>query len=60
MRLFPDFATPSPDTASVWEAKGCAPLTIVGPQVDAARLLLAGRTAMNRSRWPEARTRKMG
>jgi len=60
MRLFPDFATPSLDTASVWEAKGCAPLIIVGPQVDAARLLLAGRAAMNKSQWPEARTRRMG
>ncbi len=60
MRLFPDFATSSLDTASVWEAKGCAPLIIVGPQVDAARLLLAGRAIMNRSQWPEAQTRRMG
>ena len=32
--LYPDFA------CRVWEAKGCAPLCVVGPQVDAVRARL--------------------
>ena len=36
IRLFPDF------TARMWEAFGCAPLIVTGPELDAARALAAG------------------
>jgi hypothetical protein len=39
-RLFPDFSTVPHDVVALWEAKGCAPLTIVGPEVEAVRRLL--------------------
>jgi len=37
--LYPDFAT------RVWEAKGCAPLVVTGPELDAVRCRLAARAA---------------
>jgi len=37
MRLFPDFGTPSVNLATLWEAKGCAPLVIAGPELEASR-----------------------
>jgi hypothetical protein len=37
VRLFPDFATPAPNLATLWEALGCAPLVIHGPELEAAR-----------------------
>jgi len=33
--LYPDFATLR------WEAQGCAPLVVTGPEVEAARAMLA-------------------
>jgi hypothetical protein len=42
VRLFPDFAPV--DAVSRWEAGGCAPLVIVGPDVEALRCLLLERT----------------
>jgi hypothetical protein len=42
LRLFPDFATTSPDVAAVWETRGCAPLIIHGPRLEAVRTRLAG------------------
>jgi hypothetical protein len=45
MRLFPDFATPVDGVAAVWEAKGCAPLVIHGPVLEAVRARLAARRA---------------
>jgi hypothetical protein len=39
VRLFPDF------TARVWEAMGCAPLIVTGPELEAARRLVNSRTA---------------
>jgi Hint domain len=35
IRLFPDFA--SRDPAATWAARGCAPLVVTGPQLEAAR-----------------------
>jgi hypothetical protein len=40
MRLFPDFA--SVDVAARWETKGCAPLVIRGPRLEAARRWVNG------------------
>jgi hypothetical protein len=37
VRLHPDFATRPEDTAALWEMKGCAPLILHGPRLDAAR-----------------------
>jgi hypothetical protein len=37
VRLFPDFATPSIDTARFWETKGCLPLVVHGHRLEAAR-----------------------
>lgn len=37
MRLFPDFSTRSCDIALLWEAMGCAPLVVVGPELEAVR-----------------------
>jgi hypothetical protein len=39
--LFPDFSTPAPNLAAVWEAAGCAPLVVHGPELEAARTLLS-------------------
>jgi hypothetical protein len=36
VRMHPDFAT------RVWEAEGCAPLVITGPEFDAVRQMLVG------------------
>jgi collagen type I alpha len=41
VRMFPDFAPV--DAVSRWEADGCAPLVIVGPDVEALRRLLLER-----------------
>jgi hypothetical protein len=41
--LFPDFSTPSPNLAAVWEAEGCAPLVVHGPVLEAVRARLATR-----------------
>jgi hypothetical protein len=38
--LFPDFSTPAPNLAAVWEAAGCAPLVVHGPELEAARAML--------------------
>ena len=43
MRLFPDFAPPADGIAALWEAKGCAPLVIHGPTLDAIKAMLAAR-----------------
>jgi Hint domain len=43
LRLFPDFATPADGIAALWEAKGCAPLIIHGPALDAIKVMLAAR-----------------
>ena len=43
MRLFPDFATPALDIATVWEAKGCAPLIVHGPELEAVRAFVNAR-----------------
>jgi hypothetical protein len=45
MRLFPDFSGPSLDTAAMWETKGCAPLVIYGPALEAARAAVNARVA---------------
>jgi hypothetical protein len=37
MRLFPDFSSRRLDTARLWEAYGCAPLIVTGPELDAVR-----------------------
>ena len=37
MALHPDFSTHRNDASLVWEARGCAPLVVCGPQFDAAR-----------------------
>lgn len=42
-RLFPDFSS------LVWEAAGCAPLTVAGPQFDAVRRQLAQRARPRRT-----------
>jgi Hint domain len=36
-RLFPDFSPPSIDLATLWEARGCAPLIVCGPELEAVR-----------------------
>ena len=36
IKLYPDF------TARMWEAFGCAPLIVTGPELEAARALVAG------------------
>ncbi len=43
--LFPDFSTPAPNLAAVWEAEGCAPLVVHGPELEAVRARLATRVA---------------
>lgn len=45
MRLYPDFSTPAVNLAAMWELKGCAPLVIRGPELEAARVLVNGRVA---------------
>jgi Hint domain len=40
IRLFPDFSG-SNHSSLVWEAKGCAPLKVNGPEVEATRVFLA-------------------
>jgi collagen type I alpha len=37
IRLFPDFSARPADVAALWEMKGCAPLVLRGPQLDAVR-----------------------
>ena len=58
MRLFPDFATLSEDAAFLWESLAYAPRQIVGPEIDAARDLLAKRAALvkPRQRGPRRRS----
>ncbi len=36
-RLFPDFSALSLDAAAMWEAHGCAPLVVCGPELAAVR-----------------------
>ena len=36
-RLFPDFSTRAPNTAALWETRGCAPLVMSGPKLETAR-----------------------
>jgi hypothetical protein len=35
--LHPDFSSVTRDVAAMWEARGCAPLVVTGPRLDAAR-----------------------
>ncbi len=42
-RLFPAFSRTVPGLATVWEAKGCAPLIMTGPKLTAARAALDAR-----------------
>jgi hypothetical protein len=42
VRLFPDFATRSVDTAKLWETRGCARLVIQGSRLEAARSWVNG------------------
>ena len=49
LRLFPDFSNRPFDVASSWEAKGCAPLMIVGPEVEAVRRRIATRRQASRA-----------
>ncbi len=44
VRLFPDFGL-SDSAALAWEARGCAPLCLVGPEVDLVRAEIARRSA---------------
>jgi hypothetical protein len=37
VRLFPDFASCSTDAAAKWEMRGCAPLLLRGPRLEAVR-----------------------
>lgn len=60
VRLFPDFSTPAPDLATLWEALGCAPLIIHGPELEAARALAnacALNASLNRASPPRFRPR---
>lgn len=59
MRLFPDFsgAAASP---MAWEAFGCAPLRIVGTEVDAVRQRLTDRAAKRSASGRRPRGRKQG
>jgi hypothetical protein len=41
VRIRADFGNRSPDVAKVWETRGCAPLVIHGPRLQAARQWLA-------------------
>lgn len=41
MRPFPDFLTPVVNLAAIWEVKGCAPLVVHGPELEAARALVS-------------------
>jgi hypothetical protein len=45
MRLFPDFSTRAFSAAAVWEANGCAPLIVYGPELAAARALVNAQAA---------------
>jgi hypothetical protein len=40
VRLFPDFSADRGNTSATWEMLGCARLVIVGPELDAARILI--------------------
>lgn len=46
MRLFPDFSTPAVNLATLWEAKGCAPLVVHGPELEAARAFVNTQAAV--------------
>jgi hypothetical protein len=46
--LHPDFAS------RAWEASGCAPLMVTGPEVDAARYLVAASTTTHARTVPQA------
>lgn len=37
VQLFPDFSVTTRDVAMAWEARGCAPLVISGPELEAVR-----------------------
>jgi hypothetical protein len=43
MRLFPNLSAPALNVASLWEAKGCAPLVVCGPELESARALVNAR-----------------
>jgi hypothetical protein len=55
MRLFPDFSTPALSLATIWEARGYAPLVVYGPELESARALVNARAAAvhETRRWPE-------
>jgi hypothetical protein len=55
--LYPDFFAPLyPDQSSlIWEAKGCAPLVVTGPEVVAARKLLEANLPKRKTRRKKAR-----
>jgi collagen type I/II/III/V/XI/XXIV/XXVII alpha len=47
IRVLPDFLTPPPNPAMLWESRGCAPFIVTGPKLVKARMLVAVRaTAM--------------
>jgi hypothetical protein len=43
--LHPEFSARRENAARIWEARGCAPLIVSGPRLDAARLLVNARAA---------------
>jgi hypothetical protein len=43
--LHPDFSSPAPNLATMWEAEGCAPLIVTGPVLAAVRARLLQRAA---------------
>ena len=45
LRLFPDFSTRAVSLATVWEASGCAPLIVYGPELAAVRALVNAQAA---------------
>jgi hypothetical protein len=49
--LFPDLATHLPDAVALWEAYGCAPLVITGPELEAVRGRLGDRTVALSGAW---------
>ena len=51
--LYPDFSSRAPDIATIWEAKGCAPLVVTGTVLNSVRTRLlrhAGKLAVEPGR----------
>jgi len=58
MRLFPDFSTRATTVCALWEAMGCAPLVVHGPELDAVRKRVSVRApALG---WPAQAMRALG